>query len=339
MPRSLLIRAAMSASRPFYGGIGAIHVLHRILPEPEHSQLDNRALEITPGDLDAILAWLKARAYDFITLDQLPARLENPGRRKFACFTFDDGYRDNLVHALPVFERHQVPFAINITTAYSDHAGFPWWYALEDLLCSRDQFVFRDQGQSHGFALGTNSEKLDAFEAISQLIRSCGPGRHEELIGEIFDVAPADLLQRACDLVLDWHEVATLDAHPLVTIGSHGINHLTSNKLDDFALRRELAGSKRILEQRLGHPVQHLAYPFGGANAVGAREFQCARECGYATAVTTRSANLFPPHATALDRLPRLGVSGNYPAIPRLERLESGLACARANRWKRVVTE
>jgi len=130
-----------------------------------------------------------------------------------------------------------------------------------------------------------------------------------------------------------------LDAHPLVTLGAHGIHHLTSSKLDDTALRRELAGSKQILEDRLGHPVRHLAYPFGGARAVGAREFRCARECGFTTALTTRTANLFPAHAAALDRLPRISVSGNYQAIPCLERLESGLAGARANRWKRVVTE
>ncbi len=339
MPRSLLIRAAMLAARPFYGGIGAIHVLHRVAPEPERARLDNRALEITPGDLEAILGWMKERSYDFITLDQLPGRLEKPGRRKFVCFTFDDGYRDNLHHALPIFERHEIPFTVNITTSYSDHTDFPWWYALEDLLCARDQLFFSYEGRRHGFALGTKEEKLDAFESISQAIRSCGADRHEALIAAVFEEASSDLPQRARDLILDWNEVAALESHPLVTIGSHGIHHLTSSRLDDAALRRELAGSKRILEQRLGGAVRHLAYPFGGVEAAGGREFQCARECGYATAVTTRCANLFPRHAAALDRLPRLGVSGNYPAIARLERLESGLACARANRWKRVVTD
>jgi peptidoglycan/xylan/chitin deacetylase (PgdA/CDA1 family) len=336
---SLLIRAAMLAARPFYGGIGAIHVLHRVVPEPERARLDNRALEITPGDLDAILGWMKEQAYDFITLDQVPGRLGKPGRRKFVCFTFDDGYRDNLRNALPIFERYGIPFTVNITTAYSDHTDFPWWYALEDLLCSKDQFIFSYEGRRHGFSLGTEGEKLAAFESISQAIRSCGPERHEELIDDIFEEAPSDLLRRARDLIMDWDEVAILDRHPLVTMGSHGVHHLTSSRLDSVALKQELAGSKRILEQRLGHPVRHLAYPFGGVQAVGAREFQCARECGYATAVTTRCANLFPPHSAALDRLPRLGVSGNYPAIPRLERLESGLACARANQWKRVVTD
>ena len=64
MLKSLLIRAAMRAAKPVYGGIGSIHVLHRIVPESgrSHAGLDNSALEITPDDLDAMLRWMKARS-------------------------------------------------------------------------------------------------------------------------------------------------------------------------------------------------------------------------------------------------------------------------------------
>ena len=41
-------------------------------------------------------------------------------RRPFACFTFDDGYRDNREHAYPVFKRLNLPFAIYIPTAYAE---------------------------------------------------------------------------------------------------------------------------------------------------------------------------------------------------------------------------
>jgi len=334
------MRVASLAARPFYGGIGAIHVMHRIVPKSSGPRLDNPALELTPEDLDAILSWMKARSYDFIPLDDLPGRLNRPGHRKFVCFTFDDGYRDNLLNALPIFEKHNVPFTLNIPTAYAAHTDFVWWYALEALLCAQDQLAFRDKGRAHEFPLASPAEKLAAFESISRLIRGCNLQEHENLLAAIFENAPFDPLQEhGRDLILGWDEVAILDSHPLVTIGAHGIHHLTSSKLDDAALRREYAGSKQILEDRLGHPVRHLAFPFGSPQAVGAREFQCARECGFATAVTTRCANLFPAHAAALDRLPRLGISGNYRAIPRLEAMETGLLCARANRWKRIVTE
>ncbi len=330
----------MLAARPVYGGIGSIHVLHRVTPKSSRPRIENQALELTPGDLDAILGWMKARSYEFIKLDELPSKVRNPGRHKFTCFTFDDGYRDNLVHSLPVFERHGVPFAVNITTAFIDQSMAVWWYALEELLIAKEHLVFQYAGQRWEFALGAMADKVRAFGAISKLIRECGSlDQHNGVVSALFEAASFDPLETTRELMLNWDEVARLDSSPLVTIGAHGMHHLTSNRLDSAALREELAGAKSVLEERLGHPVRHLAYPYGGANAVGAREFQCARECGYATAATTRGANLFHAHAAALDRLPRLGVSGNYDAIPRLERLESGLVPARENHWKRIVME
>ena len=44
--------------------------------------------------------------------------------RKFVCFTFDDGYRDNLEHAYPILKRHGVPFAL-----YMFRPAFPTGWA------------------------------------------------------------------------------------------------------------------------------------------------------------------------------------------------------------------
>lgn len=43
--------------------------------------------------------------------------------------------------------------------------------------------------------------------------------------------------------------------------------------------RRETAGTKALLEQRLGRPVRHLAYPFGDRSTISA-EFGIARQAG-----------------------------------------------------------
>jgi len=50
-------------ARPFFGGIGCIIALHRIVPEKRLSKLpDNRALELTPQDLRAALEWTRRQA-------------------------------------------------------------------------------------------------------------------------------------------------------------------------------------------------------------------------------------------------------------------------------------
>ncbi|WP_407570129.1 polysaccharide deacetylase family protein [Deinococcus altitudinis] len=78
---------------------------------------------------------------------------------------------------------------------------------------------------------------------------------------------------------MSWEELRELDASGLATIGSHTRSHpadmglLTTAQQDD-----ELQGSKKILEQQLGHPVPYISYPNGKADGAA---FGRARLAGY----------------------------------------------------------
>jgi peptidoglycan/xylan/chitin deacetylase (PgdA/CDA1 family) len=54
--------------------------------------------------------------------------LDNRAAGRYVCLTFDDGYRDNLEHALPVLERLQLPAQIYLATAVIDGAARFVWY-------------------------------------------------------------------------------------------------------------------------------------------------------------------------------------------------------------------
>jgi peptidoglycan/xylan/chitin deacetylase (PgdA/CDA1 family) len=56
------------------------------------------------------------RIIDFVDLDEAVWRLRGRSPRPFACFTLDDGYADNLPHALPIMERFGAPFTGYVTT-------------------------------------------------------------------------------------------------------------------------------------------------------------------------------------------------------------------------------
>ena len=119
-----------------------------------------------------------------------------------------------------------------------------------------------------------------------------------------------------------------------MTVGAHSVAHHDLSQLSEEEARAELADSKCELETQLGRQIRHMAFPFGGENAAREREFRLAHECGFETAVTTRSANLFPLHSQYLTSLPRLGVSGNYDAVDRFAKLESGLLIALKQRGR-----
>ena len=339
MLKATAIRAASVVTRRVRRGVGCILILHRVLPDAERSLFpQNRALEITPDDLRGMLAWVRQRGIETIALDQLPERLAAPREPKFICFTLDDGCRDSLYHALPVFREFETPFSVNVTNGFVGGTVCVWWYLLEQALSAGWRLRFRWDGRDFDFLTDTASARLRAYDEIANLIRSLG-ARRDELILRLAEAAEVDPLECTRRTSMTWDEVRQLAADPFATIGAHTMGHHSLNQLTDAEILAEVHDAKRELEAQTGREVRHFAYPFGGRNAVNEREFALVRSAGFQTMLTTRNANLFPEHAGLLDRLPRLGVSGNYPAVETLGIIESGLISVLEWRFQRVVGE
>ncbi len=64
-------------------------------------------------------------------------------------------------------------------------------------------------------------------------------------------------------------------------IGSHTINHPNLGTAPYAEARREIFGSKAVLEERLGRPVRWFAYPFGGKNNFRPEAAALVEEAGY----------------------------------------------------------
>jgi peptidoglycan/xylan/chitin deacetylase (PgdA/CDA1 family) len=80
------------------------------------------------------------------------------------------------------------------------------------------------------------------------------------------------------DGYLSKHELRELSRHPLVTVGSHGFEHLNFNALTADEARFELTESRRVLEEIIGKRVTLMAWPYGECSA---ELEQLSAECGY----------------------------------------------------------
>ncbi len=97
------------------------------------------------------------------------------------------------------------------------------------------------------------------------------------------------LLPPAPMMTLD--RAAVLERHGM-EVGSHTVTHAQLDTLPAGPLAEELRTSKAVLEDTLGHPVRHLAYPHGYNSA---RVRAMAARAGYETATAVR-------HALSSDR-------------------------------------
>jgi peptidoglycan/xylan/chitin deacetylase (PgdA/CDA1 family) len=329
-----LHRLAAAATR----GRGAVLMFHNVRPwrPPTPGFAPNRLLEITPEFLDETLVLIKRMGFDIVTLDEALRRLSEGAARPFVALTFDDGYRDTVDFALPVLESHQAPFAVYVATGFAERSAGMWWLELEEALRRADHIEIADGDLKVSLPTRTPPEKAEAFERIYWALRAGAETRLLRIVGMLAAQNGVDGAAIVASLCMDWTEVAALARHPLATIGAHSISHRMLAKWPDDVARAEMAGSKARIEEQLGLPVRHFAYPVGDPTSAGAREFALARELGFASAVTTRPGMVFSGHKAHLTALPRVSVNGNWQDIGYFEVLLSGAPFALWNRGRRV---
>ncbi len=245
-----------------------IVMMHRVLPDPAGAEGIYPLISIAPARLEA---YLDRRASDHaFALPQLP-QMVSEGRAGYA-LSFDDGYKDNLTHALPILERYNVPATIFVGTKFIDGTLEPFETWVCRLLAAAGPGAPAYDSIRAPFKRGSLASRQKRLEALA---RQCNVAVPRVQAGDF----------------LSWDDVRELDRHPLVTIGSHISSHTVLTTLDPIHLWRELAGSKRILEEKLGRNVDVLSYPYGGHNALVRGT---ARLAGYKIACTTKAQHLSP---------------------------------------------
>ncbi|ESR23290.1 polysaccharide deacetylase family protein [Lutibaculum baratangense] len=336
--KTLYYTGAHKVLAPLTRGEGIIFTLHHIVPGEPEPFSPNRILAITPEFLSAVIGRVKASGLEIVSLDEMRRRLLEPPEngRRFACFTIDDGYRDNLVHAHPVFERHEVPYAIYVMTGLVERNVALWWRTLEKVVSDREEIVARIDGQSVTLPARSLEEKYAAYEKIYWHVRSLGGPERASAVTGLAAEAGIDERALARDMGMSWDEVRRLNESPLVTIGAHTLTHPALAQMSEADASYEMAESRRIIGEELGERPRHFAYPYGNPAAAGRREFQLAQRLGFATAVTTRPGIVYREHAGALWSLPRVSLNGDYQNLKFLDLFLSGAPFALANRFRKV---
>lgn len=324
---------------PYTQGVGVIFTLHHVRPAPEAPKAfaPNHILEVTPDFLDAVLDQVEEADLDIVSLDEAVARLRVGEERRFVCFTFDDGYRDNLQFAYPLFKRRGLPFTLYVPTNYPDGHGMLWWDALEDVIAKApDQVALRRNGETWRLPTETVADKDRSFEQIYWWLRGLDEMSQRDAMRALADTYGLDLDAQCRAEVMTWDEIKSMAADPLVTIGAHTKDHYAIAKLDEAMAMDEMVGSADRIEQELGVRPAHFAFPYGDPGSAGARDFALAHKAGFVTAVTTRKGMLFADHKQHLTALPRVSLNGDYQSLTYTAVYLSGAPFALWNGFQQV---
>lgn len=323
-------------------GLGSILMLHRTGSVKQSPFSPNNHLNVTPDFLENTIRRLKNSIYEFVDLDEAASRIRDDkpadrSTRPFVCVTLDDGYRDNLANAVPIFRKYNVPYTIFIAPGLVDGRASLWWEDLEQLIDIRDRLDIDLPGGRVEIPMGSVAQKYEAFEfLLHHLTNEVDEIEQRRIMTQLCLLHKIDCEGHRAKSIMDWSDLKQLSDDPLCTLGAHTIHHYAVARLPKEQARLEIEESGRLIELETGKRPRHFAYPYGYPAAAGPREFAMTAEAGYSTAVTTRHGVCYSAHSEHLTALPRISLNGNFQKFKYVKTLLSGASTRLANKGAKL---
>ncbi|WP_455977591.1 polysaccharide deacetylase family protein [Methylorubrum populi] len=309
------------------GRRGCLFTFHRAAPSGVWADLPNRGFHLDLGFLDRLLGYLRRTGWAVVTLDEVLRRVEGDLGGRFVNFSVDDCYRDTVEEVVPLFRRHGVPVTLFVTTGIPDGTLPLWGAGLEEVLRIRDRVLLPDGP----LPLPDAEARRAAYARIAALWDGPDAGRHYRDFCRLNGIDEEAMHWRHA---ISWDMLERLRDDPLVEIGGHTVSHPRIAALDPQAASAEIAGCRTRLEERLGRPIRHFAFPYGRAGDCGPRDFALTRQAGFSSAATTRKGLV--RQAQDVWRLPRNTLNGNHRSLIAAEAHLSGASGAAARVLRRV---
>ena len=248
--------------------------------------------------------------------------------------TFDDGYRNNFTHALPILSHYGVPATLFITNGFISQQMMLWpeWSicALAKSKVSEVQFA----GQA--LALHNNEARAASYRVVARIFKSVAPeaipGHVDELIAAAgltrAEIESSELGQMFC--ALNWDEIRQMRDSGLFEFGAHTQNHWRLTQLNPVQARSEIIDTKALIESQIGS-LSYFAYPHGNPGDYDSIHRSLAIEAGYRAVFTALSQTVTP--GCDIFELPRVGIGVNMSHEEFIYAVQGGAATIRSTDW------
>lgn len=266
---------------------------HRVLPR-DADTFSSDGIIVTRETFARHLRFLKF-FFRPLSLDQFTAALlqgeHMPSRG--CLITFDDGWHDNVMHALPLLRAHDMPAVVFLATDYIGTSQCFWQERI-----ARKMFHAVDFGDepralveaqtSCDLRLLSPEKRRHAIRAVVTDMKQWPPesvARFEASLDDASSIVGALPPDPGEDRFMDWSDASRLVPPNQLVAAAHGCSHIRLTSLDNEQLAHELRESRLTLHSAVGGTVTAIAYPNGN---VDDRVVRMAREVGYQVGFTTQ---------------------------------------------------
>lgn len=257
--------------------------------------------EIPPGEDDFeyrnfVTSAQFEKQIQFLLKHYRPLKVEDfydPGSDASGGFliTFDDGFRNNYRHALPVLKKYGLQGCFFITTKLVGTRELLWTEQVTRLLeKTRRPRVEVYLDQPRVFGLNEAAKREEASQTIRKYMKRMSGARLQETLAQLkFQLPDVSLEVGAAEeeryLFMTWEEVRGMiegGQH----IGSHTHTHPILSTLTEEESREELRLAKEAIETHTGQPCLAMSYPNGEREDYCEIQLRQLPELGYRCAFT-----------------------------------------------------
>ncbi len=231
------------------------------------------------------------RHYRVVSLAEMTEGLRRGEvRPNTAVVTIDDGYYEVDSMGAPLLRRYRIPASLFVVSEFVDGRVWLWpdrvRFVFEHAPSGPVGFSRRDFARC--FDLRTEQGRWHAEQSCCEYAKRIPVADRDELISEVAEACGVDLPASppARYRAMTWAQLRRLAAEGL-DVGAHTRTHSILSQLHGNSLRDEIAGCKEDIEQHLGFPVRHFAYPNGQRRDYTPESVAEVARAGYRAAVTT----------------------------------------------------
>jgi peptidoglycan/xylan/chitin deacetylase (PgdA/CDA1 family) len=283
---------------PANAGAPIILMYHAVM----NVSTDPWGLRVRPRNFIEHMAVLRAHAFPMSLVDLHAALDAGKVPPRAVTVTFDDGYANNLHHALPAMQRYRVPGTVFVASGYIGAPQEYWWDELDRLVLHSprlpDPLRLTIDGTQHEFRLdgAASFTKVNRWRTRHWFAWQAPPTpRHRVFLNiwkRLHDASSVDAREQAlqqlrlqagasvegrpthrCCTVDELHQLAGRNGTSEdsggnggtdgIEIGAHTVMHPSLGHLSVPEQRREIFESKATLENLLQKSVTSFCYPYG----------------------------------------------------------------------------
>lgn len=252
---------------------------------------DPQLLAVTPDNFREQMTFLKSN-FPVLRFEDEWSDVKEPS----VVVTFDDGYADNALEALPILEEVEVPATFFVSTGSIEGEREFWWDEIERIILGKGpfpkSFILVDSFYGREWLTTDISQRHEMYQDMYLLMKKIENSRKKDWLRQLRDWTIVKEEGRETHRAMTIAELCKLDQSQLATVGAHTITHSQLSALSPQQQREEIFGSKKQLESWVGHEVKVFSYPFGAKSDYNRESVRICKEAGFSKAISNFSGQV-----------------------------------------------